>query len=135
MTLLALSRAACLQRLADNHLGRVAINVDGIPRVFPVNYALQGDSIVFRSDEGTKLTAASRGALVSFEIDDDNPLYHTGWSVVATGHLEIVTDEAELHALQRAAVRPWAELGQYFLRIRIIDVTGRRIDVQAGDNN
>ena len=64
MTLLALSHAACLQRLADNHLGRVTINVDGIPRVFPVNYALQGDSIVFRSDEGTKRTAASRQALV-----------------------------------------------------------------------
>lgn len=135
MTLLALSRAACLQRLADNHLGRVAINVDGIPRVFPVNYALLGDSIIFRSDEGTKVVAASRRALVSFEIDDDNPLYHTGWSVVATGTLELVTDEDELQALRRAAVRPWTHLGRQFLRIRISDVTGRRIDVQAGDRN
>jgi uncharacterized protein len=133
VTLLALSRAECFERLADNHLGRVAITVDDIPRVFPVNYAIHGDSIIFRSDAGTKFDAACRGARVSFEIDDANPTYHTGWSVVATGRLELVTDETELHVLQHAAVRPWTHLGRYFLRIRVIEVTGRRIAIQPGD--
>ncbi len=57
-------------------MGRVAIVVDGEARVFPVNYVLHGGDIVFRTDEGTKLDAARKGAKVTFEVDDSDPLYH-----------------------------------------------------------
>jgi uncharacterized protein len=39
----------------------------------PVNYLIDGDDIVFRTGEGTRLDAARSGALVTFEVDDSAP--------------------------------------------------------------
>ncbi len=52
-----LERHECLRLLASQPVGRVAVVVDAWPMIFPVNYALDGDSIVFRTDEGSKLPA------------------------------------------------------------------------------
>ena len=82
----------CVELLATQVIGRVAVVVDGRASVFPVNYVLDHGHIVFRTDEGTKLDAARAGATVTFEVDRSDPMYHTGWSVMATGPLEAVTD-------------------------------------------
>ena len=50
-----LSEPECLELLAQQTLGRVAIVVDGRPQIFPVNYAMYGDVIVLRTAPGTKL--------------------------------------------------------------------------------
>jgi nitroimidazol reductase NimA-like FMN-containing flavoprotein (pyridoxamine 5'-phosphate oxidase superfamily) len=41
---------------------------DGQPPIFPVNFAVDGDTVVFRADPGTKLAPASSGR-VAFEVD------------------------------------------------------------------
>lgn len=64
-----LPREECLRLLATQEFGRLAVVDDGQPLVFPVNYAVDGDVVVFRADPGTKLAAASLG-LVAFEVDD-----------------------------------------------------------------
>ena len=47
----------CLKLLATMSIGRVAIVIDDRgPLVVPVNYALDGDVVVFRSGAGSKLT-------------------------------------------------------------------------------
>lgn len=58
--------------------GRLAVVVGGRPLVFPVNFALDGESIVLRTDTGTKLYGARKG-LVAFECDGIDGMYHTGW--------------------------------------------------------
>lgn len=42
--------------------------VDGQPIVLPVDCAVQGEIVVFRTGEGTKLKAA-HGTKVAFEVD------------------------------------------------------------------
>jgi nitroimidazol reductase NimA-like FMN-containing flavoprotein (pyridoxamine 5'-phosphate oxidase superfamily) len=106
-----LTERECLELLAGRVLGRIAVVVQDAARVFPVNYLLEGRDVVFRTDEGTKLDAASRGALATFEVDDSDPLYHTGWSVMATGHLETVTESNDLHRMQALPVRLGVEPG------------------------
>jgi nitroimidazol reductase NimA-like FMN-containing flavoprotein (pyridoxamine 5'-phosphate oxidase superfamily) len=65
-----LAEDECLELLASRVLGRVAVVVDDAARVYPVNYLLDGRDVVFRTDEGTKLDAAHRCALATFEVDD-----------------------------------------------------------------
>src|SRR5262249_15027106 len=51
-----LDRDECLALLARESLGRLAVvSDDGRPYVFPVNFALDGAAVVFRTDHGTKL--------------------------------------------------------------------------------
>jgi nitroimidazol reductase NimA-like FMN-containing flavoprotein (pyridoxamine 5'-phosphate oxidase superfamily) len=123
-----LAERECLELLAGRVLGRVAVVVDDEARVFPVNYLLDGRAIVFRTDEGTKLDAARARALVTFEVDDSDPLYHTGWSVMATGRLEAVTEPHELDRVRGLPVRAWGREGQHWVRLPITSVSGRRIE-------
>ncbi len=55
-----LSRAQCLGFMRRRTIGRVVLTVDCLPAAFPVNYALLGEDVVFRSVAGTKLGAAWR---------------------------------------------------------------------------
>ncbi len=128
MALKVLAERECIQLLASRVLGRVAVVVDGEARVFPVNYLVDGDDIVFRTGEGTKLDAARAGALVTFEVDDSDPLYHTGWSVMVTGPLEAVTELRELRRMHGLPVRAWGRDGRHVVRMPIARVSGRRIE-------
>ena len=74
----------CVKLLSVHHIGRVAVVVDGQPLIFPVNYAMAGHHVVFRSDPGTKLHAAV-DQQVAFEIDGVDGMYHSGWSVLVVG--------------------------------------------------
>ena len=123
-----LDRDECEALLARSIIGRVAIvSVDGRPLVFPVNFALDGGAIVFRSDPGTKLHGARRGP-VAFECDGVDSVYHTGWSVLATGNAEVVVNEAELARLARLPLGPWCSGPKStWVRIRPLMLTGRRI--------
>ncbi len=113
----------CRRLLATHHLGRLAVLVDDAPRIFPVNYGLVDDGIVFCSGGGNKVEAARRGR-VAFEIDDSDPLAHTGWSVVAVGSVR----ELDQRAVGRIPVAPWCGGDhEHWLRIDIDEISGRRI--------
>ena len=103
-----LGHAECVERLRSQAFGRVGVSIGALPTVLPVNYRLVGDRIVFRTSAGTKLEAAAAGAVIAFEIDEHDPLTHTGWSVVAIGPARMVTDPAEMEVYERAGVPRWA---------------------------
>jgi uncharacterized protein len=127
MALQELAERDCVELLASQVLGRVAVIVEGRANVFPVNYVLDNGYIVFRTDEGTKLDAARAGAEVTFEVDKSDPLYHTGWSVMATGRLEPVTGPHDLRRVRGLPVRAWGSNGQHWVRMPITSISGRRI--------
>src|SRR6516165_11352239 len=76
-----LDRAECLHLLSGSVLGRIAVTVGALPVILPVNFLLDGDRILIRTGKGTKLEAATRDAVVAFEVDDVEPFSHSGWSV------------------------------------------------------
>jgi nitroimidazol reductase NimA-like FMN-containing flavoprotein (pyridoxamine 5'-phosphate oxidase superfamily) len=122
-----LAERECVELLATQVVGRIAVVVDGRASVFPVNYVLDRGHIVFRTDEGTKLDAARAGATVTFEVDQSDPIYHTGWSVMAIGPLEAVTDPDDLGRVRGLPVRAWGRRGHYWVRMPIASISGRRI--------
>ena len=124
-----IERDECLRLLAADDIGRLAVVAGNTAVVLPVNYALDGDAVVFRTDPGTKLVHGPR-ARASFEIDSFDRVRHTGWSVVATGRLEEVTsyDAATFDRVHRLAVEPWAAGDKaYWMRLVPDRVTGRRV--------
>ena len=123
-----LDRAECLRLLGTVTLGRIGISSGALPVILPVNFRLVGDRIVFRTSAGTKLDAATRGAVVAFEVDAMDPFEHTGWSVMVTGVARQVTDPAELDAIQPDHVARWAPFGDDCIVAVSTDiVSGRRI--------
>jgi hypothetical protein len=126
--LIRLAEDECWALLARHTLGRVAFVFMRAPVIFPVNYALDGRSIVFRTDPGTKLSAASVGRGVVFEVDEEAELLASGASVMVHGRLLEVTDEVERDRLARLPIRPSAPGAlDHLVRIEALQVTGRRI--------
>ena len=117
----------CLLLLADHHLGRLAVIVGQQPMVFPVNYALAGRDVVFRTDVGTKLYSAA-GRLVAFEIDAADTTYHGGWSVLVLGVAVEEQDPIRRAALARLPLTAWCPGPKaHWMRIRSDAITGRRV--------
>lgn len=127
-----MTQRECGQLLAANHFGRIAVNDDTGPVVLPVNYVMDGDSVLFRSDSGTKLKAGLRGARASFEIDAVDEGTRTGWSVLARGTLTDVYDEAERARADRIPLQPFIGGRTYYLRLLVYELTGRRIKLPEG---
>lgn len=119
----------CLTLLSRATVGRVAVTVGALPAIFPVNFALSEGAVIFRTGEGTKLAAATDRTVVAFEVDDWNPMEHTGWSVLAVGRASVVEDPDEVARLRRLPLAPWAGgTREHFVRMPIEFVSGRRID-------
>jgi uncharacterized protein len=130
--LIRLSENACWQFLEKHSIGRVGIVDQGAPMVFPVNYALDGRSVVFRTAPGTKLELAARGRQAAFEVDDAFDVLETGTSVMLHGKLELVRGAAELAHLATLDLRSWAPGGRdRFVRVNPLWLSGRRIPVHS----
>jgi nitroimidazol reductase NimA-like FMN-containing flavoprotein (pyridoxamine 5'-phosphate oxidase superfamily) len=122
-----MSADECLQLLREHSLGRLAVVVDDQPLVFPVNYALSGRQVVFRTDAGTKLHAAD-GHRVAFEIDGADPLYHDGWSVLVVGVALEERDPLRKRELAKLPLSPWvAGPKAHWMTINGSAITGRRL--------
>jgi uncharacterized protein len=123
-----LEEIECRRLLTSSRLGRVAVNVAALPAIFPVNFVVDGDYIVFRTGTGTKLEAATSHAVVAFQCDQVDPVEHRGWSVMAIGKSELVTDPTELHRLSHLPLTSWAGGERTsIVRVRMELVSGRRI--------
>jgi nitroimidazol reductase NimA-like FMN-containing flavoprotein (pyridoxamine 5'-phosphate oxidase superfamily) len=124
-----LSLPECQRLLETAAVGRVAFVVDGSPEVMPVNYVADPDgSIVFRTEKGTKLSAVLANPSVAFEVDETDPEWQKGWSVLVKGRAQEIGGAAELRRARELAVRPWVR-GEtpHWVRIVPQEVTGRRI--------
>ena len=123
-----LARAECLSLLRRATIGRVAISVDALPAVLPVNFSLIGEDIVFRTNPGAKMDAAMANNVIAFEVDDVDPVYQTGWSVLVQGMASEVVEPEQVAEMRMAPLRAWAGNGRdRFVRIPTQHVSGRRI--------
>lgn len=128
--LLELTVQECHELLATQQVGRLGVNAEHYPLIFPVNFAMDDRVVVVRTSPGTLLAAADH-ANVTFEVDHIDERSRSGWSVVVRGLAERVTTAHRDELAQRTATRgadPWApiEHGEW-LRIIPHHISGRRI--------
>ena len=91
-----LSDDECIDLLRQVPVGRIAVTVDALPVIIPINFAVVDGAVVFRTPPGTKLAAATASAVVAFEVDSYEADGRTGWSVMVQGMASEVTDPASL---------------------------------------
>jgi nitroimidazol reductase NimA-like FMN-containing flavoprotein (pyridoxamine 5'-phosphate oxidase superfamily) len=118
----------CRTLLGERGVGRLVFNASPAPLALPVNYAMFGDDVVFRTAPDSALMAAV-GNPVTFEVDHIDDAMSEGWSVVASGRLDEIDDDADRERVASLRVEPWAggEGREVVLRVRVDSVSGRRI--------
>lgn len=119
----------CLERLARAPVGRLAFVSAGQPVILPVNHALDGACVVFRTQVGAKMEAATGSSSVAYEVDGFDERAETGWSVLVRGTAELVYDDADISRYEGLGLRSWADeqgRGQW-VRVRPSEVTGRQL--------
>ena len=123
-----LTREECLRLLSSAAIGRIVFTDRALPAVQPVNFCLDGESIVIRTAIGSKLAAATRESVVAFEADEFEPHMRLGWSVTAVGHARAVQDPAEMTRLETLPLHPWAPGSRdHYIVVEAEQLSGRRI--------
>ncbi len=125
-----LDEAQCWDLLKSTSVGRLAVDVAGRPDIFPINYVVDGRSLVFRSGAGTKLAASVLLHHVAFEIDGYEPDGRTVWSVVVKGDARHIESMDEVFSVDDLPLFPWLAFPKpNYVRIEPELVTGRRFHV------
>ena len=83
--------------LRAEEFGRLAFRLVDEVHITPVNYAVDGETLLFRTAEGSKLLGVVMGSDVAFEIDHYGE--DTARSVVIRGRARLLPEDA--HTLQR----------------------------------
>lgn len=116
-------RDECVTLLRAMAIGRIAVSVpEDAPLVVPVNYVLDGEVVVFRSDAGIKL-ARLQGHPASFQVDFIDPFHRAGWSVLVQG----VAREVTVTEVEHLSLASWAGAPNHWVRLVPATITGRRI--------
>jgi len=123
-----LSEAEAWELVVQGEVGRVGVTIGGVPAIFPVNYTVIDGAIVFRTAPGAKLSAATAGNVVPFEVDHYEQQGRIGWSVLVVGQCEVVHDLEVTFEVLQAGLEPWAEGRRpKLVRIKPEFISGRRL--------
>lgn len=124
-----LPKEECLRLLAEHEVGRLGFVVGNQPLVLPVNYVLDGETVIIRTDLGEKLSNVPLRR-VAFEIDEIAVGLKEGWSVLVKGVGEDVSSSIDPRSehLRALPLTPWAPGAKdHWLRIVVTEITGRRL--------
>lgn len=125
--LVSLTDDECWERLRTQELGRLVTHVGDVTEIFPVNYVVDGESVLFRTAQGSKLFELTVNDDVLFEADD-----HTdtdAWSVVLRGHAHVLETSGEVERADELPLRPWIPTLKYnYVRVDPTAISGRRFE-------
>jgi uncharacterized protein len=120
----------CWMLLRTAEVARLAVSIDAVPDIFPVNFVVDHGTVVFRTAAGSKLSAALTNPVVAFEVDGYDAPLNEAWSVVIKGRAEEIKQLHERIESMDLPLFPWqAEPKSRFLRIVPETISGRRFHV------
>lgn len=121
--------------LAAAAIGRVIFTDRAMPAAQPVDYLLDGEEIVFRTANGSRLAAATRHAVVGFQVDEIDLRTRTGWSVLGIGEASEIVHPGRLVELADLLPDPWvdghpdhAARAAHTITIALQVISGRRLE-------
>ena len=120
---ITISAEECWDLLEGQEFGRLAYRLVDEVHIVPINYRVDGRSLLFRTSSGNKLLAAALHSDVAFEIDWHDDL--SAWSVCARGRLRQLGEDEE-HRIDGLPFQPWVA-GQKYDVVELLPevVTGR----------
>jgi nitroimidazol reductase NimA-like FMN-containing flavoprotein (pyridoxamine 5'-phosphate oxidase superfamily) len=115
----------CWDFLASEELGRLAYRLLDELYIVPVNYAVDGRTLLFRTNGGNKLFSIELGTPVAFEVD--RIVGETALSVVVRGRARRL-EELEEQRADQVPLHTWIDTPKYFVvEVSPEEVTGREI--------
>ncbi len=118
----------CWELLAQARVGRLGVLVDSGPEIYPVNFVVDREALVFRTGPGTKLRGLDRSPAVCLEVDEISATERTGWSVLVKGAAHEITDVEEERRAASLDLDLWVVGDRArWVRIQPREVTGRRL--------
>lgn len=105
-----LSTDECWQMLREEEFGRLAFRLVDEIHITPINYAVDGETLLFRTAEGNKLLSVAMGSEVAFEIDRYDEEFAR--SVVIRGTARQLPEDEE-HRSENIPLRPWVATLKY----------------------
>lgn len=118
----------CWKFLRSQEFGRLAFHLGDEVHIAPINYAVDRETLLFRTAEGSKLLAIVMNDDVAFEIDqyDDR----SARSVIVRGHARLLPED-EAHRAENVPLRPWVDPETKYNVVEIVPttVTGRQFDL------
>jgi nitroimidazol reductase NimA-like FMN-containing flavoprotein (pyridoxamine 5'-phosphate oxidase superfamily) len=117
----------CWQMLAEHEFGRVAFHLGREVHLTPINYAVHGRTLLFRTAPGSKLVGVEMNPDVVFEIDEYDEKHAR--SVIVRGTARRL-DEDQLYRAEEVPLRPWVDTPKYeVVEIRPDEITGRAFEL------
>ena len=117
----------CWELLRSEELGRLAFRLLEDVHITPMNYAVEGETLLFRTAEGDKLLGVVMGAPVAFEVDRYDE--ESARSVVVRGTARVLPED-EAHRADDLKLRPWVPTLKYdVVEIAPHVITGRRFEL------
>ena len=122
-----LSSEQCWEMLRAEEFGRLAFHLVDEVHITPINYAVDGETLLFRTAEGSKLLGVVMGSDVAFEIDRYGE--DTARSVVIRGVARLLPED-EAHRAENTKLRSWVPTSKYnVVEIAPSVVTGREFSL------
>ena len=122
-----LTQEECWEMLGEEEFGRLAYRLVDEIHITPINYAVDGRALLFRTAEGNKLLAVAMGSDVAFEIDRYGKDYAR--SVVVRGSARLLPED-EAHRAEHVSLRPWVPTLKYnVVEIEPKVVSGRAFEL------
>lgn len=114
----------CWEFLRSEEFGRLAFRMVDEVHIVPINYAVDGRTLLFRTAPGEKLLSVALGSQIAFEIDqvtDDE----RARSVIVRGTARLLGED-EAHRADLVPLRPWVGTEKYdVVEISPQVITGR----------
>lgn len=116
------------EALHANEFGRLAFHLAGEVHIVPINYATDGEVVLFRTSQGNKLLGIVMSADVAFEIDGYDSAH--AWSVIVRGNARVLETTDEQARAEASRLRSWVPTDKdVFVEITPREVSGRRFDL------
>ena len=116
----------CWAMLRAEEVGRLAFRLIDEVHILPINYAVDGNTLLFRTAEGDKLLGVVMGSDVAFEIDQYDET--SARSVVVRGTARLLGED-EAHRAENVPLRSWVGTWKYnVVEIAPEVVTGREFE-------
>ena len=121
-----LSEDSCWSILETHSFGRVGLSIENQPEIFPVDYAVTGRDVVFRTADGTKLRHLTANPAVAFKVDERDG--EDAWSISLRGEGRVLNDPSRVRRLEQLSWPDWVPTKTYvYVTIDPRVVSGRRI--------
>ena len=93
-----------------------------------MNYVLADDSIIFRTLPNGAIFHHALNSMCAFEVDDTDEFFESGWSVVATGFLELRPETTSSTCGTESSRNPGPTGNRRtFVRLPCTQLSGRRV--------